>query len=33
MFFIVDIVPMIKVLRILQGTCDTCHMVGEVKLI
>ena len=33
MFFIVDVIPMIKVLKILQGTCDTCHMIGEVKLI
>lgn len=33
MFFIIDIIPMIKCLKIFQGTCDTCHMSGEVKLL
>lgn len=32
MFFIIDIIPMLKCMKVFQGTCDTCHIYGEVKL-
>lgn len=33
MFLIIDIIPIIKCLKIFQGSCDTCHISGEVKLL
>lgn len=33
MFFIIDIIPMLKYLSTYKGTCDTCQLIGEVKLI
>ena len=33
MFFIIDIIPMVKILKTVQGTCDTCQLIGEINLI
>jgi len=33
MFFIIDIIPMVKILKTIQGTCDTCQLTGEINLI
>lgn len=33
MFFIIDIIPMIKILKSINGTCDTCKLTGEINLI
>lgn len=33
MFFIIDIIPMVKILKTLNGTCDTCQVSGEIKII
>ena len=33
MFFIIDIIPMKKLLKTINGTCDTCQLTGEINLI
>ena len=33
MFLIMDIVPMLKVLLKIPGSCETCHTTGEIELI
>ena len=33
MLFIMDIIPMIKILKTFRGTCDTCQCEGTLELI
>lgn len=33
MFLIIDIIPMLKVLKSWKGTCQTCHQEGEIELV
>ena len=33
MFFIIDVIPGMKILKVLQGTCRSCGQIGSLELI